>query len=84
MPSWVQRLLAAEPTVVISVIAAALALAVTFGVHIDNSQIDAIKTFLADLLAFAGAVAGIRQSVYSPKTVASLQAGLDEPSDGAA
>lgn len=66
--AFFRRLLESEPTLTISVVAAALALLVTFGVHISDAQIDAITKFVATLLTFLGAVAGIRQSVYAPDT----------------
>lgn len=58
-----RRLLASEPAVTLSLVGAVLALAVSFGLHIDNAQIDAIKNVVGDLLIFAATVAGIRQSV---------------------
>lgn len=64
----VRRLLEAEPTVAIGMVAAALALLASFGVQLDNAQANAIKDFVANALIFVGAVLGIRQSVYAPDT----------------
>lgn len=72
--AFLRRILQAEPAVVISAVAAALALAVAFGVHLGTDQVEAIKNFVTALLAFAAAVAGVRQSVYAPDTVAELVA----------
>lgn len=70
---FLRRLLASEPAIVISVVAAGLALAVAFGVHISDAQADAIKNFVTAVLAFAAAVTGIRQTVYAPATVERMQ-----------
>lgn len=70
----IRRLLDREAAVVISFIAAALALAATFGVQVDDAQIEAIKDFVANLAAFVGVAIGVRQSVYSQNSVDEIRA----------
>ena len=84
---FIRRILESEPAVAIGLTAAVLGLLVSFGVQISDQQINAIKDVIANLLIFAGALAGIRQSVVAPDThaaaVRELQVGV-APGDDAA
>lgn len=63
-----RRLLESEPAVVIGLVAAALGLAASFGITIQDAQAEAIKDFVAQALIFVAMLAGIRRSVFSPAT----------------
>ncbi len=68
LPAWIQRLLESEPALLINAVAALLVLAAAFGIHTDDAQIDALKTFIGNALILIAALAGTRQSVYAPDT----------------
>lgn len=68
----IRRLLQTEPAVTIGLVAAGLTLLSVFGVHFGDGQVDAIKNFVTAALLFGGAIFGIRQSVYSPKSVTEI------------
>jgi hypothetical protein len=61
-----------EPSVTLALVGAIIALAVQFGVSLQDSQVEAIKDFAAALLAFVGTGFAIRSQVTSPATVQKL------------
>ncbi len=79
---FIRRLLESEPTVVIGLVGAVLALAVTFGVQISDAQMNAIKDVVTNLMIFAGVLLGIRQSVYAPDTAARIAAEIEANAAG--
>lgn len=74
MPPFIKRLLESEAAVTISFLAAALSLAISFGVDISDKQVDAIVTATTTLLAFLASGLGIRRRVYSANSVAEIVA----------
>lgn len=74
MPPFIKRLLESEAAVTISLVAAALSLAVSFGVDLSDKQTDAILSATTNLFAFLVAGYGIRRQVYSQKSVAVIVA----------
>lgn len=65
---FIRRILETRPALAISLVGAALALAVQFGLNISDVQIEAIKDFLAQVVSFVAVGFGIQSVVYSPAT----------------
>lgn len=67
---YIRNLLSTEPAVIISVVSAAISMAVAFGAPISDAQTASIVQAVATLFAFAQVLLGvaIRSAVYSPAT----------------
>lgn len=67
------RLLHSEPALLAGVVSAAAGLTAAFGLELDAEQTGAIVAFISIILAIV-----VRQSVYSPATIASSGLAYDE------
>jgi hypothetical protein len=67
----VQRLLAIEPTLVITTVSGLMLILANFGVA-PAINIDEVVLTAFNLLVIIGNIVGVRQSVFSPKTTQAL------------